>query len=190
MQYSKDFTNVNSIDKNLIPDNLQSQLGSGLIDNKILNYYDPKISSDINMFSNSTYIDGINNDLFKSQLNNENNAEQKYLIEYANKISHKNKMKIPNFSNQFSSSLINSKKNFSGKEASGERAILNIPNSGNFKEIPTDTLNLNFLESRKTESLKKNLNDYADGNKLYMINLIFRSTEIHKNARRSISKIF
>lgn len=167
MQYSKDFTNINSIDKSIIPDNLQSQLGLGLIDNKIMNYYNPKINSDINMFSNTTFFDNTNNDLTKNRFSNENNAENKYLIEYANKISHQNKMKIPSFPNQFSSSPMNSNKNFLGKDISSERAILNIPNSGNFKEIPTDTLNMNFLESRKTESVNKNLNDYADGNKLF-----------------------
>jgi hypothetical protein len=176
MQYSNDFTNIKSLDNNKIPNNLQNKLSAGLIDNKIFNFNNLNPSFDINSIRNLTSFQNLNNDIY-NQLNN--GDEQKFLIEYANKISGQSKTQDPKLPNEYFLP------NFPNNE-NNQKIINNSGEEKNSQEENFETqTNLNFIE-KKSESPIKNTKELTSG-KLFFKN---RSAKIYENAGRSISKIF
>lgn len=176
MQYSKDFTNINSLDKNIIPDGLQNKLSSGLIDRNILNNYNQNPVLDILSIANSTAYQGLNKDIYE-QINN--GVEQKFLIEYANKLSHESKIENPKYTNQyFDPSFVNNENRLKfSKNPSG------IDHADSNLDAPFD---MKFLEKKSSDSPIKGIKDFTSGNEKNKI----RSTKIYENAGRSISEIF
>lgn len=175
MQYSKDFTNINSLENNIIPNNFQSKLGSGLIDSKMFNFYNQNPALDVNSIANSTAFENMNKDIY-NQINN--GVEQKFLIEYANKLSHESKIESPKFVNDF----------FPRNLPVADNKQQNI-NKAYGSENPKGSLdlpvNLNLIEKNSDESPIKNMKDLTSG-KQFDKN---RSAKIYENAGRSVSKI-
>ena len=154
MQYSKDFTNINSLENKIIPNNIQSKLGTGLIDNKMLNIYNHNPAFEMSSITNSTAFESMNKDIY-NQINN--GVEQRFLIEYANKLSHENKIENPKFPNQY----------FSSGFAIGDnnQKIINNPYESDKSKANLEApLNMNFIEKNSAESPIKNIKDLSSGN--------------------------
>ncbi len=152
MQYSKDFTNINSIKNNIIPNNLQGKLGAGLIDSKILNIYNQNPGFEFNSITNSTEFQNMNNDIY-NQINN--GVEQKFLIEYANKLSHESTIDSPNFSNRYLPPNLPLSYN-------NQKTIDRTDESDISKSDTGAPFSLNFVE--KNSSPIKKIKDLTSGN--------------------------
>ncbi len=155
MQYSKEFTPVDLIENNNISKNSYNRLASALVDNRMINYLNQNINSDVNLITNATLFDNFNKNIYQ-QLNNLD--EKKYISD--------NFPNIQNGINNNKNNQVNYFVNFKTDEKPNldNDKLRNNYNNNILKKNSYEGMNINYLEKNSLNNNQiKNFKEIASG---------------------------